>query len=70
MNNKQTTLYYIALKQHTNHRGFGYQTNDEMRKLWDGKGWTTDKNQAVRCDNNPRMRMIASRLLDAEVVTL
>jgi len=64
------TFYYIAMKRTTDNNGFGYQTNEQPRRLWDGKEWTTDKAKAITCDNNPRMRMIAARLLDAEVVTM
>lgn len=68
MANNQT-MYYIARKQLTNNNGFGYKNGRPM-ELWDGKAWTTNKDNAVKCNNNPRMRMLAARLLDAEVVTL
>jgi hypothetical protein len=55
--------YGIAQDYETNACGFGYETKNRPMKLWDGKGWTTDKAKALRFNNNPRARILAGRLL-------
>lgn len=60
---KTDKRYAIAQDYQTNACGFGYETKDRPMKLWDGRGWTTDKAKAQRFDNTPKARIFAERLL-------
>lgn len=66
-----TRAYYIAKQTKDNGKGFGYRGN-EPKQLWDGKGWTTDKNNAMSFDSNPRARMVMRTMVadrnNAEVI--
>jgi hypothetical protein len=60
---KANRHYAIAQDYQTDACGFGYETIPVPMKLWDGRGWTTDKAKAMRFGNSPRARMLAQAIL-------